>query len=179
LALGIAVGASLRRHGVIRGRDRDDARRADEAEELVEDRGDGRLVGVGRDVLDDVVDADQERHELGSERLDCWQLLLDDVTGREAVDREVRDEPQSAAVWADPRDELVRPSLRGAGSGGTDRVAVPQGDEPDLGSGHARVERGRAARVASTLARTSRTAPTKASGRSSASMCAVPGQTTS
>ena len=76
------------------------------------------------DALDDVVDADKDRHELGGEAVEARELLLDEVRGCVAVDRRIADELEAGNA----RRELVRPTLI-LGDRCADGVRVTQRDE--------------------------------------------------
>ena len=81
-------------------------------EERVEDRRRVRLVRLGRNALDDVIDPDEERCELRARPADLGQLDVDHVARREAVHAEVRDEleerrpgggPNRSTSWSGQR----------------------------------------------------------------------------
>src|SRR5262249_42702987 len=69
------------------------------------------------------VHPDQQRGHLRAERREPRQLDLDDVTRREPIHPEVRNELERRQAI----NELVRPALRLA-DGGPDRVRVAEGD---------------------------------------------------
>ena len=84
-------------------------RRARSASRIVDD---GGLVRLDRDALHDVVDPDEDRHELGLEIGEGRQLIAREVGRRVAVDAEVGDQLQGRRRRAQGRHQLVGEALR-------------------------------------------------------------------
>ena len=128
----VAVVPARRRDRVVRRGHHDDLGRFQAPRQIAEDRVEVRPIAGLVHPLDDVVHPDQERDELGFERVECRELGPDHIARCVPVHAQVGDQGKWGVPSTKPVDELLRPGVGGRPAG-PDRVRVPQGHVAEIG----------------------------------------------
>jgi hypothetical protein len=81
--------------------------------------------------VDQVVDADQDRNQVGLEALELRKLVIDQVLGRETVDRGVREVDLPAGLFGKTGRDDRGPALGRRRCAGADGVGVAECCVPD------------------------------------------------